>query len=81
MFGIDPEIAQHHIDTHAHMVPIKQKLRCMRTKWTRILYPLRLGPLFPINVGILKPKVGLKPDQIEIDLGKVFSEKYNSFMN
>ena len=33
MFGIDPEIAQHHIDTHAYMVPIKQKLRCMRTKW------------------------------------------------
>ena len=23
MPGIDPEIAQHHIDTHAHMVPIK----------------------------------------------------------
>ena len=80
MSSINPEIAPHHIDTHAHMVPIKQKLRCMRTKWTRILYPL-LGPLFPINVGILKPKVGLKPDQIEIDLGKVFSEKYNSFMN
>ena len=23
----------YHIDTHAHMVPVKQKLRCMRTKW------------------------------------------------
>ena len=23
MLGIDPEIAQHHIDTHDHMVPIK----------------------------------------------------------
>ena len=33
MIGIDPEIAQHHIDTYAHMVPVKQKLRCMRTKW------------------------------------------------
>ena len=33
MFGIDPKIAQHHIDTHAHMVHVKQKLRCMRTKW------------------------------------------------
>ena len=29
---IDPEIAQHHIDTHAHIVPVKQKLRCMRTE-------------------------------------------------
>ena len=28
---IDPEIAQHHIDTHAHMVPVKKKLRRMRT--------------------------------------------------
>ena len=33
MLGIDLEIAQHHIDTHAHMVPIKQKLRCIRTEW------------------------------------------------
>ena len=33
MAGIDPEIAQHHIDTHAHTVPVKQKLRCIRTKW------------------------------------------------
>ena len=32
MLGIDPEIAQHHIDTHSHMVPIKQKLRHMRTE-------------------------------------------------
>ena len=23
MLGIDPEIAQHHIDTHDHMIPIK----------------------------------------------------------
>ena len=30
---IDPKIAQHHIDTHAHMVPIEQKLRRMRTVW------------------------------------------------
>ena len=30
---IDPEIAQHHIDTHDHMVPIKQKLRRMRIEW------------------------------------------------
>ena len=81
MPSINPEIAQHHIDTHAHMVPIKQKLRCTRTKWNHILYSLRLGLPFPINVGILKPKVGLEPDHIEIDLRKVFLEKYNSFMN
>ena len=30
---IDPKIAQHHIDTHDHMVPVKQKLRRMMTKW------------------------------------------------
>ena len=33
MLGIDPEIAQHHIDTHSHMVLIKQKLRHMRIEW------------------------------------------------
>ena len=33
MIGIDLEIAQHHIDTHSHIMPIKQKLRCMRTEW------------------------------------------------
>ena len=33
MLGIHPEIAQHHVDTHAHMAPIKQKLRRMTTKW------------------------------------------------
>ena len=32
MPGIDPEIAQHHIDTHDYMVPVKQKLRRMRTE-------------------------------------------------
>ena len=33
MPGIDPEIAQDHIDTHACMVNVKQRLRWMRTKW------------------------------------------------
>ena len=33
MPGIDHKIAQHHIDTHAHMVPVKQNLRHMRTEW------------------------------------------------
>ena len=32
MLGIDPKITQHHIDTYDHMVPIKKKLRRMRTK-------------------------------------------------
>ena len=31
MSGIDPEIAQHHINTHDHMVTAKQNLRRMRT--------------------------------------------------
>ena len=33
MPGIHPKIAQYHIDTHAHMVPVKQKLRHMRSEW------------------------------------------------
>ena len=33
MFEIDPKIAQHHIDTHDHMVPVKQTLRRMRIEW------------------------------------------------
>ena len=33
MTRIDPEIVQHHIDTHEHMVPFKQKLRRVRTEW------------------------------------------------
>jgi len=45
----------------------------------RILYPLRIGPLFPNDVGILKPKVSLGPNRIEIDLRKCFLGKCNSF--
>ena len=33
MIGIDPKIAQHHIDIHAHMLSTKRKLRRMRTEW------------------------------------------------
>ena len=33
MLGIDPKIAQHNINIHAHMVLVKQKLRCLRTEW------------------------------------------------
>ena len=36
-----------------------------------ISYPLRLGASFPNDDKILKPKVGLGPDQIRIDLRKV----------
>ena len=44
-----------------------------------ILYPLRLESSFPSDVKILKPKVGLGPNRIEIDLRKCFLEKYNFF--
>ena len=33
MSGIDPEIAQYHINTHSHTIPVKSKLRRMRTEW------------------------------------------------
>ena len=33
MLDIDPKIAQHRLDTHSYIVPVKQKLRRMRTKW------------------------------------------------
>ena len=45
----------------------------------RILYPLRLGLLFPNDGKILKPKVGLGPNQIEIDLRKVFMKNITYF--
>ena len=44
-----------------------------------ILYPLRLGPLFSNDDGILKPKVGLRPNRIEIDLRKCFWENITLF--
>ena len=47
----------------------------------RILYSLWLGPSFPNDGKILKPKVGLKPDQIINWLEEGFYEKYNSLMN
>ena len=46
-----------------------------------ILYPLRLESLFPNDVEILKPKVGLGPNQIEIELRKEFLENITLFMN
>ena len=57
-----------------------QGLRIAECRY-HILYSLRLGPLFSNDSKILKPKVGLGLDQIEIDLRKVFYEKYNYFMS
>ena len=50
--GIDLEIAQHHIDTHAHLVPIKKKLRRMRTKWLR---KIKEEVTKKLKVGFIKP--------------------------
>ena len=44
-----------------------------------ILYPLWLGPLFPNDGTTLKPKVGLGPNQMKIDLRKVFVENITYF--
>ena len=52
MPGIDPEIAQHHIYTHYHMLPVKQKLRCMRTEW---LLKIKEEVTKQLNVGFIKP--------------------------
>ena len=52
MFRIDPKIAQHHIDTHDHMVPVKQKLRRMRTKW---LLKIKEEVTKQLKVGFIKP--------------------------
>ena len=52
MPGIDLEIAQHHIDTHAHLVPIKKKLRRMRTKWLR---KIKEEVTEQLKVGFIKP--------------------------
>ena len=52
MLGIDPKITQHHIDTYDHMVPIKKKLRRMRTKW---LLKIKEEVTKQLNVGFIKP--------------------------
>ena len=52
MPGIDLEITQHHIDTHDHMVLIKQKLRRMRTKW---LLKIKEEVTKQLKVGFIKP--------------------------
>ena len=49
---IDLEITQHHIDTYDHMVPIKQKLRRMRTEW---LLKIKEEVTKQLKVGFIKP--------------------------
>ena len=51
MPGIDLEIAQHHINTHDHMVPVKQKLRRMGTEW---LLKIKEEVTKQIKVGFIK---------------------------
>ena len=51
MLGIDLEIAQHHIDTHDHLVPVKQKLRRMRTEW---LLKIKEEVIKQLKVGFIK---------------------------
>ena len=51
MLGIDPEIAQYHIDTYAHMVPVKQKLRYMRSEW---LLKIKEEVTKQLKVGFIK---------------------------
>ena len=46
-----------------------------------IFYPIRLRPSFPNDGKILKPKVGLGPDQIINWLKEGFNGKQYSFMN
>ena len=52
LLGIDPEIAQHHIDTYAHMVLVKQKLRRMRIEW---LLKIKEEVMKQLKVGFIKP--------------------------
>ena len=52
MLGIDLELAQCHIDTHSHMVLVKQKLRRMRTEW---LLKIKEEVTKQLKVGFIKP--------------------------
>ena len=52
MLGINLKITQHHIDTHAHMVPVKQELRHMRTEW---LLRIKEEVTKQLKVGFIKP--------------------------
>ena len=59
MPGIDPQITQHHIDTHDHKVPVKQKFRRMRIEW---LLKIKEEVTKQLNIGKIKAK---EPHQIE----------------
>ena len=52
MPGIDPKIAQHHIDTHAYLVLVKQMLRHMRIEW---LLKIKEEVTKQLKVGFIKP--------------------------
>ena len=52
MLGIYLEIGQHHIDALSHMVPIKQKLRRMRTE---CLLKIKEEVTKQLKVGFIKP--------------------------
>ena len=52
MPGIDPKIAQHHINTHDHMMPVKQKLRRITTEW---LLKIKEEVIKQLKVGFIKP--------------------------
>ena len=52
MLDIDPEITQHHIDTYAHMIPVKQKLRHMRIEQ---LLKIKEKVTKQLKVGFIKP--------------------------
>ena len=51
MPDVNPNIAQHHIDTHAHIVPVKQKSRCLRTEW---LFKIKEEVTKELKVGFIK---------------------------
>ena len=51
MLGIDPEIAQYHINTYDLMVPVKQKLRRMMIEW---LLKIKEEVTKQLKVGFIK---------------------------
>jgi len=51
MLGIDRKIAQHHIDIHTHTIPVKQKLRRMKTEW---LLKIKEEVTKQLKVGFIK---------------------------
>ena len=57
------------------LIPLEELINQKRGIYRHhILYPLWFGPPFPYDVRILKGKVSLGPNQMKIDLRKVFME-------